>query len=91
MSSCVVLGSPLAVIVSMQCLEMGSQAFDNACRPLETAQTAPEAKVDPSVYMPPELRQGAAGWYPEYGKPWENWWSPALLCLVPPHACMRMR
>ncbi|CAK0783273.1 hypothetical protein CVIRNUC_006472 [Coccomyxa viridis] len=47
--------------------------------PLETAHTAPDARVDPTVYTPPQLRQGAFGWYPEYGKPWENWWLPAYV------------
>ena len=48
------------------------------CRPLETAHTAPDARVDPTVYTPPQLRQGAFGWYPEYGKPWENWCADPL-------------
>ncbi|KAL0050237.1 hypothetical protein WJX82_006955 [Trebouxia sp. C0006] len=44
--------------------------------PLETAAAAPRADVDPLVYMPPALRPGAAGWYPEYGKAWEAWGAP---------------
>ncbi|CAL5219786.1 g1691 [Coccomyxa viridis] len=44
--------------------------------PLEMAATAPAATVDPSVYLPPALRPGAAGWYPEYGKAWEHWNAP---------------
>ncbi|CAL8472023.1 g11565 [Coccomyxa elongata] len=44
--------------------------------PLETALAAPEARVAPMVYTPPSLRPGASGWYPEYGKAWENWGVP---------------
>jgi len=36
--------------------------------PLETASTAPTASIPAVVYMPPALRKGAAGWYPEFGK-----------------------
>jgi hypothetical protein len=36
--------------------------------PLETAAAAPAASIPAVVYMPPALRQGAAGWYPEFGK-----------------------
>lgn len=45
-------------------------------RPLETALAAPEARVAPVVYTPASLRPGASGWYPEYGKAWENWGVP---------------
>ncbi|EIE23620.1 hypothetical protein COCSUDRAFT_63147 [Coccomyxa subellipsoidea C-169] len=44
--------------------------------PLETALAAPEARVAPVVYTPASLRPGASGWYPEYGKAWENWGVP---------------
>lgn len=43
---------------------------------METALAAPEATVAPIVYTPPSLRPGARGWYPEYGKAWENWGVP---------------
>lgn len=36
--------------------------------PLETAAAAPAASIPAVVYMPPALRKGAAGWYPEFGK-----------------------
>lgn len=36
--------------------------------PLETAAAAPPASIPAVVYMPPALRKGAAGWYPEFGK-----------------------
>lgn len=36
--------------------------------PIETAAAAPQASVPAVVYMPPALRKGAAGWYPEFGK-----------------------
>ena len=64
-----------------QCQEHESLSLGAGCRPLETAHTAPQAKVDPHVYMPPQLREGAAGWYPEYGKPWENWYGLFFLNL----------
>ena len=36
--------------------------------PIETAAAAPPASIPAVVYMPPALRKGAAGWYPEFGK-----------------------
>jgi hypothetical protein len=27
-----------------------------------------QAEVDPETYLPPPLRKGAVGWYPEWGK-----------------------
>ncbi|KAG2454279.1 hypothetical protein HYH02_001310 [Chlamydomonas schloesseri] len=33
-------------------------------------------RVDPLVYMPPALRPGALGWYPEQGKVWEKYGIP---------------
>lgn len=47
--------------------------------PLETAALAPLANVPPDMYMPPALRPGCPGWYPEYGKAWENWGVPAYV------------
>jgi hypothetical protein len=41
--------------------------------PLESAVGAPRATVDPAMYIPPALRHGCAGWYPEVGKAWEAW------------------
>lgn len=41
--------------------------------PLESAIGAPLATVDPLMYIPPALRHGCAGWYPEVGKAWEAW------------------
>lgn len=41
--------------------------------PLESATGAPRASVDPAIYIPPALRHGCAGWYPESGKAWEAW------------------
>eukprot|EP00884_Botryococcus_braunii_P022692 jgi/Botrbrau1/9106/Bobra.0305s0013.1 len=45
--------------------------------PLLLANDGPMAHVDPAMYIPPALRPGAAGWFPEYGKAWENWCVPA--------------
>jgi hypothetical protein len=47
--------------------------------PLETAALAPNATVPPEMYMPPALRRGCPGWYPEYGKAWEYWGAPAYV------------
>ncbi|KXZ47357.1 hypothetical protein GPECTOR_36g8 [Gonium pectorale] len=44
--------------------------------PLSLAMAAPPAAVDASVYLPPALREGAAGWYPESGKVWEQYGIP---------------
>jgi hypothetical protein len=27
-----------------------------------------QAEVDPAMFLPPPLREGAVGWYPEWGK-----------------------
>lgn len=32
--------------------------------------------VDPDLWTPPPLRQGAAGWNPEWGKVWQWWGVP---------------
>lgn len=45
--------------------------------PLEMAQMAPAAQVDPNVYLPPSLVPGCAGWHPEYMKAWVGWGAPA--------------
>ena len=37
---------------------------------------APTADIDPAVYMPPPLRYGAVGWFPEWGKVWEKYGIP---------------
>ncbi|GLI61840.1 hypothetical protein VaNZ11_004347 [Volvox africanus] len=44
--------------------------------PLSLAMASPPASVDPAVYMPPALREGAVGWYPESGKVWEQYGIP---------------
>ena len=41
--------------------------------PLPAAKAAPRAAVDPGAYLPPPLRRGAVGWYPEWGLPWEKY------------------
>jgi len=40
---------------------------------LFSAVDMPPATVDPMMYIPPALRHGCAGWYPEVGKAWEAW------------------
>lgn len=37
---------------------------------------APPAKVPRDLYLPPPLREGAVGWYPEWGKLWEKYAIP---------------
>jgi len=44
--------------------------------PLEMANLAPPAVIDPKVYTPPALIPGCAGWHPEYNKAWEGWDAP---------------
>ena len=44
--------------------------------PLHLASLAPEASVDPEVYVSPPLRPGSRGWFPEYGKAWQKWRVP---------------
>lgn len=34
------------------------------------------ATVDPNLWTPPPLRQGATGWNPEWGKVWQWWGVP---------------
>ena len=34
------------------------------------------AGVDPDLWTPPPLRQGASGWNPEWGKVWQWWGIP---------------
>lgn len=45
--------------------------------PLELAHLAPVAHVDPLMYIPRPLREGASGWRPEWMKVWEGWGMPA--------------
>ncbi|GFR47417.1 hypothetical protein Agub_g9134 [Astrephomene gubernaculifera] len=44
--------------------------------PMSLAMCAPPACVDPAVYLPPALREGSLGWYPESGKVWEQYGIP---------------
>ncbi len=44
--------------------------------PMSLAMSAPPAAVDPAVFLPPALREGALGWYPESGKVWEQYGIP---------------
>lgn len=42
--------------------------------PLQATLAAPRAEqLDPSAFLPPPLRKGAVGWYPEWGKVWEKY------------------
>lgn len=44
--------------------------------PLEWAEHMPRVHISNTVYQPPALRYGSAGWTPEAGKAWANWGSP---------------
>ncbi|EFN57874.1 hypothetical protein CHLNCDRAFT_57000 [Chlorella variabilis] len=41
--------------------------------PMQSTLQAPKVEVDPATYLPPPLRPGAVGWYPEWGKVWEKY------------------
>jgi hypothetical protein len=41
--------------------------------PLEMADRAPPAILDPALYISPPLRHGAAGWHPESRKAWSGY------------------
>ena len=47
--------------------------------PLEMAQMAPTADIDPIVYTPPALIPGCAGWHPEYMMAWDGWGAPGYV------------
>lgn len=44
--------------------------------PLEWAEHMPRVHISNTVYQPPALRYGSAGWTPEAGKAWANWAAP---------------
>ncbi|GAX72907.1 hypothetical protein CEUSTIGMA_g362.t1 [Chlamydomonas eustigma] len=44
--------------------------------PLQYAASAPPARVDPRVYIPPPLNKKALGWHPEWTKPCSGWGFP---------------
>ena len=44
--------------------------------PLEAVAQAPAAVMNPLQYLPPGLRNGALGWYPEQQKVWEKYGIP---------------
>ncbi|EFJ41164.1 hypothetical protein VOLCADRAFT_98840 [Volvox carteri f. nagariensis] len=45
--------------------------------PLSVVASEPRGvRLSPLVYMPPALRPGAVGWYPEQGKVWEKYGIP---------------
>jgi hypothetical protein len=44
--------------------------------PLMAVHKATRGRVDADMYVPPPLREGARGWYPEWGKIWQYWGIP---------------
>lgn len=54
----------------LSCMAPGSGAG------LAAASRTPSAHVAAAAYLPPALRPGAAGWYPEGGKVWEKYGLP---------------
>ncbi|PNH06577.1 hypothetical protein TSOC_007019 [Tetrabaena socialis] len=79
-------GGLVAPIILWATLTPALVAFWRHCRayhlaplhhpPLTMVASEPPAWLDPLVYMPPALRPGAVGWYPEQGKVWEKYGIP---------------
>lgn len=55
-----------------------TQRYDTvfASLPVAVLEAAPRVELDPELYVQPPLRQGAEGWYLEYGKCWQGWGVP---------------
>ncbi len=49
---------------------------DNLDLPVEAVVNAPVGINNPLQYVPPALRNGAVGWYPEQQKVWEKYGIP---------------
>lgn len=47
--------------------------------PLTVAALGPRARVPRELYLPPALRRGAIGWFPEGGKIWEKYGLPKFV------------
>ena len=43
---------------------------------LEPASDKPWATIDGRAYLPPALKAGCAGWYPQSGRAWVGWGMP---------------
>jgi Calcium-dependent channel, 7TM region, putative phosphate len=47
--------------------------------PMQAAENSPSAVVPRECYLPPVLRRGAVGWFPEGGKIWEKYGLPKFV------------
>ncbi|KAL4515842.1 hypothetical protein Ndes2526A_g00545 [Nannochloris sp. 'desiccata'] len=47
--------------------------------PMQVAEMSPTASVPRECYLPPVLRRGAVGWFPEGGKIWEKYGLPKFV------------
>ena len=50
------------------------QALSHAA--LEPASAQPHATIDGSVYLPPALKPGCVGWFPQGGRAWIGYGMP---------------
>lgn len=47
--------------------------------PLQVAEISPSGTVPRELYLPPVLRKGSVGWFPEGGKIWEKYGLPKFV------------
>jgi len=50
-----------------------------AVLPMQVAEMSPFTTVPRECYLPPVLRRGAVGWFPEGGKIWEKYGLPKFV------------
>lgn len=46
------------------------------CTPLQVVANSPEVRIPRDMFIPPPLRTGSVGWFPEWGKVWEKYGLP---------------
>lgn len=44
--------------------------------PIELLESIPKANIDPTIFMPPSLKEDREGWFLEWGKAWQFWGAP---------------
>ena len=56
-----------------------SERYDSIFQstPMAILESAPRVQLDPALYTPPPLRQGAEGWHLQWGRCWQGWGAPA--------------
>lgn len=63
---------PALAVYDYWCMRTHLQAATS--QPLGRAHVAPVANnIDPELFMPPALREGAKGWWPQGGLVWEKY------------------